>query len=283
MNKEGDSMSDNIVEVDNLSCKVGYKYLLHDVTWKVKQGEHWVVFGMNGSGKTTLLSIIAGFRHFTSGSVKVFGEAFPNENILDIRKRTGWVSASFFDKYYSRESALNIVLAGKNGTLGLSNDITLDDVDLAKNLLETLKLGDKINRTFDMLSKGERQNVLIARALFPNPEILILDEPCTGLDIYNRSYLFDTINQLSKKKKLTIIYVTHYVEEIIPLFDKILYLKNGNVFAQGEKNKLLTRPMLTELLGYPVELFTEHNGTYRLNVETHSTLSDVFDRGGEGA
>ena len=281
MNKEGDSMSDYIVEVDKLSCKVGYKYLLHDVTWKVKQGEHWVVFGMNGSGKTTLLSIIAGFRHFTSGSVKVFGEAFSNENILDIRKRTGWVSASFFDKYYSRESALNIVLSGKNGTLGLSNDITLDDVVLAKNLLETLNLGDKINRTFDMLSKGERQNVLIARALFPDPDMLILDEPCTGLDIYNRSYLFDTINQLSEKKKLTIIYVTHYVEEIIPLFDRILYLKNGNIFSQGEKKDLMTQPMLTELLGYPVELYSERNGTYRLNVEAHSDLAGVLKRGGE--
>lgn len=274
-------MSDYIVEVDKLSCKVGYKYLLHDVTWKVKQGEHWVVFGMNGSGKTTLLSIIAGFRHFTSGSVKVFGEAFSNENILDIRKRTGWVSASFFDKYYSRESALNIVLSGKNGTLGLSNDITLDDVVLAKDLLETLNLGDKINRTFDMLSKGERQNVLIARALLPDPDMLILDEPCTGLDIYNRSYLFDTINQLSEKKKLTIIYVTHYVEEIIPLFDRILYLKNGNIFSQGEKKDLMTQPMLTELLGYPVELYSERNGTYRLNVEAHSDLAGVLKRGGE--
>lgn len=281
MNREGDSMSDYIVEVDKLSCKVGYKYLLHNVTWKVKQGEHWVVFGMNGSGKTTLLSIIAGFRHFTSGSVKVFGEALSNENILDIRKRTGWVSASFFDKYYSRESALNIVLSGKNGTLGLSNNITLDDVVLAKDLLETLNLGDKINRTFDMLSKGERQNVLIARALFPNPDMLILDEPCTGLDIYNRSYLFDTINQLSEKKKLTIIYVTHYVEEIIPLFDRILYLKNGNIFSQGEKKDLMTQPMLTELLGYPVELHSERNGTYRLNVEAHSNLAGVLERGGE--
>ncbi|MEE0434244.1 MAG: ATP-binding cassette domain-containing protein [Peptococcaceae bacterium] len=266
-------MSDYIVETNKLSCKVGYKYLLHDVTWKVKKGEHWVVFGMNGSGKTTLLSIIAGLKHYTSGDVKVFDE---HDNILDIRKRTGWVSASFFDKYYSRESALNIVLSGKSGTLGLENDITLDDVVLAKELLETLNLGDKMNRTFDMLSKGERQNVLIARALFPNPDMLILDEPCTGLDIYNRSYLFDTINQLSEKKKLTIIYVTHYVEEIIPLFDHILYLKNGNVFAQGKIGEMLNESMLENLLDYPVDLFAEPDGTYRLAVESHSTLARMF-------
>lgn len=274
-------MYDYVVDVEKLSCKVGYKYLLHDVTWKVKPGEHWVVFGMNGSGKTTLLSIIAGFRHFTSGSVKVFGEPFSNDNILDTRKRIGWISASYFDKYYSRESALNIVLSGKTGTLGLSNDITLEDVVLAKNLLETLNLGDKINRTFDMLSKGERQNVLIARALFPNPDILILDEPCTGLDIYNRSYLFDTIDQLSIRKKLTIIYVTHYVEEIVPLFEHILFLKNGNVFAQGMKDELMTQSMMSELLGYPVMLQSDALGTHRLNVETHSTLAEIYEQRGE--
>ena len=269
-------MSEYIVETNKLSCKVGYKYLLHDVNWKVKQGEHWVVFGMNGSGKTTLLSIIAGLKHYTSGTVKVFGEKFSNDNILDIRKRTGWVSSSFFDKYYTRESALNIVLSGKSGTLGLEEDITLDDVVLAKDLLESLNLGDKINRTFDMLSKGERQNVLIARALFPNPEMLILDEPCTGLDIYNRSYLFDTINKLAEKKTLTIVYVTHYVEEIIPLFDHILYLKNGNVFAQGRVGDMLKEEMLENLLDYPIDLFAEPDGTYRLAVESHSTLANMF-------
>lgn len=273
-------MSDYIVDVEKLSCKVGYKHLLHEVTWKVKKGEHWVVFGMNGSGKTTLLSIIAGFRHYTSGSVKVFGENFTNDNILDIRKRIGWVSASFFDKYYSRESALNIVLSGKNGTLGLSDDLTLEDVALAKDLLETLNLGDKINRTFDMLSKGERQNVLIARALFSNPDMLILDEPCTGLDIYNRSYLFDTLDKLSQRKNLTIIYVTHYVEEIIPLFDHVLYLKNGNIFAQGVKKEMLSQSMMTELLGYPIELSSEQDGTYRLHVEAQSELADTYGKGG---
>lgn len=269
-------MNEYIVETSKLSCKVGYKYLLHDIDWKVKQGEHWVVFGMNGSGKTTLLSIIAGLKHFTSGIVKIFGEEFTNENILDIRKRTGWVSSSFFDKYYSRESALNIVLSGKSGSLGLEENITLEEVAFAKKLLEALNIGDKINRTFDMLSKGERQNVLIARALFQNPDILILDEPCTGLDIYNRSYLFDTINKLAQKKSLTIIYVTHYIEEIIPLFDHILYLKNGSVFAQGKTKEMLQKSLLENLLNYPVDLFEEPDGTYRLTVESHSTLVNMF-------
>ena len=104
----------------------------------------------------------------------------------------------------------------------------------------------------------------------------IRDRPCTGLDIYNRSYLFDTINKLAEKKTLTIVYVTHYVEEIIPLFDHILYLKNGNVFAQGRVGDMLKEEMLENLLDYPVDLFAEPDGTYRLAVESHSTLANMF-------
>ena len=265
-----------VIELDKVSCKAGYKYLLRDISWQVAPGEHWVVFGANGSGKTTLLSIIAGFKHYTAGCVKVFGENFSNDNILAIRKRIGWVSSSFFDKYYSKESALHIVLSGRNGTLGLDDDITLEDVWLAKTLLAELQLGDKINRTFDMLSKGERQNVLIARALIGGPEILILDEPCTGLDVYNRSYLFSTIEELSKEKHLSIIYVTHYAEEITPLFQKALLLKNGHIFAAGDISAVFNDQTIGELLGYPVEIRQE-DAFYRLKVETQSKLSQLLN------
>lgn len=88
-------MSESVIRLDKVGCKAGYHNLLKDITWDVKRGEHWVVFGMNGSGKTTLLSIIAGFRQATSGTMQVLGEHFSNENILEIRKRIGWVSSSF--------------------------------------------------------------------------------------------------------------------------------------------------------------------------------------------
>lgn len=269
-------MGECIIELNKLSCKAGYRYLLKDITWRVKPGEHWVVFGMNGSGKTTLLSIIAGFKHYTDGKVKVFGDEMCNDNILDIRKRIGWVSASFFDKYYTKESALHIVLSGKSGTLGLDETITLEDVRLAKELLIELRLEDKINRPFDMMSKGERQNVLIARALFSNPDILILDEPCTGLDVYNRSYLFSTIKELNTKNNLTIIYVTHYVEEVIPLFQQALLLKNGHVFAKGATKEVFTDTLMQEMLGYPVEMDMGQDESYKMNVQAESTITRLL-------
>lgn len=269
-------MNEHSIYISHLSCKTGNRYLLQDVDWAVKPGEHWVVFGMNGSGKTTLLSIIAGFKHFSEGTVEILGTPFSNENVLEKRKRIGLVSASFFDKHYSKESALNIVLSGKNGTLGLDNDITLEDVRRAKALLTKFHLGNRFDRTYDMFSKGEQQNILIARALMNHPDILILDEPCTGLDIYNRNYLFRTIEELSKKQHLTIIYVTHYTEEILPLFDKILFLKNGSVFAKGEVAELLNNKRVSDLLGFPVNVLRDAEGMYRLNVNVDFDLHELL-------
>lgn len=263
---------EHIIDIEKASCKSGFHYLVKDITWQVRPGEHWVVFGMNGSGKTTLLSIIAGYKHFTSGKVKLFGEEYTNKNILDIRQRIGWVSSSFFDQYYSKESALDIVLSGLGGNLGLNPDITLEAVVQAKDLLIEFGLEDKIDAGFDMLSKGQRQNVLIARALISDPDILILDEPCAGLDIYSRSYLFSTIEALRTPKALTIIYVTHYVEEITPLFDQAILLKNGRIFTKGKTAELFTPLMMEELLGYPVEIYQEEDKTYRLKIKTRTRI-----------
>ncbi len=262
-----------VIEVSHVSCKVGYRYLLHDINWRVGAGERWVVFGMNGSGKTTLLSIIAGFKQHTAGDVRLFEQAVSDDNILALRKRIGWVSSSFFDQHYTRESALDIVLSAKSGTLGLGTFPTLADRRLAKMLLEALHLGGRINYTFDMLSKGERQNVLIARALFTRPDILILDEPCTGLDIYNRAYLFQTLAALADFKKTTIIYVTHYAEEITADFDNCLLLKQGRVFGQGQTKTLFQEDSISELLGYPVTITPTAAGT--MSVQVPNVQADI--------
>ena len=166
---------ETVIKVENLCCKSGNRYLIHNINWEVKKGDHWILFGLNGSGKTTLLSIIAGFHAKTAGKVEVFGTGYTDENILKHRSRIGWVSSSFFDKYLSWESALNIVLSGKFGTLSVDFDVNDEDVVLAKKILTELRLGEKINQPFCLMSKGERQCVLIARALIAKPEILILD------------------------------------------------------------------------------------------------------------
>lgn len=246
---------DEVVRLADLTCLAGNNALLSNIDWTVKKGEHWVVFGLNGSGKTTLLSIIAGFRNYSAGSVEVFGSPYTEENILEKRKRVGWISSSFFDKYYQRESVLNIVLSGISGKLGKNSwDVTNEDIKRAKNLLIELGLKDKLHRTFDLLSKGERQNVLIARALISDPELLILDEPGTGLDVFAREYMLATVRALADNPNRTIIYVTHYTEEILNIFDKCLLLRNGKIYDTGPSINLFTDKKMSEFLDYPAKV-----------------------------
>ena len=269
-------MNDIIIEASHLSVKIGHRYILKDVNWSVRKGERWVVFGMNGCGKTTLLSIIAGFQFQTKGNLAVFGEFYNNENILAFRKKIGWVSASFYDKVYTKESVLDVVLSGKFGTLGLRGGIEDEDIRLVKQLLEELSLSDKLNRPFATLSKGERQNVLIARAMFSKPEVLILDEPCTGLDLYNREHLFATMRDLAQKSNITIIYVTHYVDEVLDIFDHALFLRQGMVINSGSVETMFTSENLTKLLDYPVVMDISDRSHFQANLQVKSNICSIL-------
>ncbi len=273
-------MGEKVIEIQNLSVKVGRRYLLHEINWQVERGENWAVFGMNGSGKTTLLSLVAGFRAPSAGKLKVLDEEYNNDNALSLRSRIGWVSASFYDKIYTKESALDIVLSGKFGTLGIRGEITDADIILAKRLLAELKMADKYTRTFDTLSKGERQNVLIARALFAKPEILILDEPCTGLDLYNREHLFAVLRELAGEE-MTIIYVTHYVEEILDIFQKALFLSQGMVAASGTVEEVFTTAKMSEIMEYPIMISRDKNGQMKATAQVESHIKQLMNGGGQ--
>ena len=149
---------------------------------------------------------------------------------------------------------------------------------MGKGATEELGIADKLYHAFDMLSKGERQNVMIARALFAGPDLLVLDEPCSGLDVYNRAHLFASIRQLAQKQGLTIIYVTHYTEEIIDIFDHALLLRKGRVFAQGLTQDLLQTQTLQNFLGHQAELIQQSDGTQKLIVEAPTQIHQLVPR-----
>ena len=256
-----------IIKVENLCAQAGNRYLLRDINWQVNKGEKWVVFGLNGSGKTTLLSIISGYVMPTSGTIEVFGQAYSQDNILEMRKKIGWVSSSYFDKYYTKESALMIVLSGLCGTLGINQTVKADDFIKAKKLLKEWNLDRKFDLPFSMLSKGERQNVLIARALIAEPEILVLDEPGTGLDVLAREQLLRKISILSDKTDMTIIYVTHYPEEILPIFNKCLVLRRGRLIEKGSIDTIMTTNRLSEILEADVVMNHMPDGRMDLRVK----------------
>ncbi len=265
-----------VVRLRDLTCLAGNHALLSNIDWSVQKGEHWVVFGLNGSGKTTLLSIIAGFRGFSGGSVEVFGSPYTEENILEKRKKVGWISSSFFDRYYQRESVLNIVLSGISGKLGNNRwKVRNADIRRANQLLAELGLEAKMHRTFDLLSKGERQNVLIARALISNPEMLILDEPGTGLDVFAREYMLATVRALAENPEMTVIYVTHYTEEILQLFDKCLLLRNGTIYAKGRSQDLFTDASMSDFLNYPVRVVQTEDHFY-VDLQVTSNIKQIL-------
>ena len=270
--------SETIVEVKNLSCLSGSQFLLNNISWTIKQGEQWIVFGRNGCGKTTLLSIVAGYKQFSSGKLTVFGQSYSAENILDIRKQIGWISSSFFDKYYHEEAVLDIVLSSLSGALGVPFEVTNAQIKKAKRLLTDLVIPDKIHATFDMLSKGERQHVLIARAFMTDPQILILDEPGTGLDVLARERLLATIKDLAAARDTTIIYVTHYPEEILPSFDKALLLRNGTVYKIGATQELFTSEVMSDFFSFPVNIqYANERYNFSIRSEAIAVAGDRKD------
>lgn len=264
-------MSEEIViRARDLSLQSGRCFLLKNVNWEVRRGEHWLVFGMNGSGKTTLLSTVAGFRSPTNGTLEVFGARYSNANVLNLRQKIGWVSSSFFEKCYHHETALHIVLSGVLGTLGVDHSITDAHICRAKALLREFRMGDKMDLPFDMMSKGEQQNVLLARAFLPMPEILVLDEPGTGLDVHAREHMLQTVRDMAEQSQITVIYVTHYPEEIQPFLKKTLMLKNGEVFAQGETDALIVSETLSALLNEPTTVTRSADG--RVSIRLYPTF-----------
>ena len=255
-----------IINVERLCCQSGNRYLLRDITWQVERGDRWVVFGLNGSGKTTLLSIIAGYKMPTDGKVEVFGEAYNDGNILNFRRKIGWGSSSYFDKYYTKESALSIVLSGLCGTLGIDSTVKPDDYIRAKELLKEWNMDRKFDFSFCTMSKGERQNVLIARALISSPEILVLDEPGTGLDVLAREQLLRKISLMAEEKQMTIIYVTHYPEEILPMFDKCVVLRRGKIADIGSLKEVMATKRLCKTLEADVTMQYMQDGRMDLRV-----------------
>lgn len=266
-----------IVQMQGLSYKSGQSYLLRDINWEVYPGQHWIIFGLNGSGKTTLLSMVAGYRKHTYGTLKVFGEPYCAENIFSIRKKIGWVSSSYFDKTLNHESALNIVLSGLSGTLGLDGKILDHQVVLAKDLLKYFHLGEKIDYPFDILSKGERQCVLMARALLPKPKLLILDEPSTGLDILAKENMLQMVHELAANMDITILYITHYVNDIQDIFKNTMLLKQGRIHGMGKTESLFTSEVMSSFLDYPVSCAPDKMG-YRIEAQVSSYICSILNK-----
>lgn len=227
------------INLENVCCLAGRKPLLQNISWQVKKGDKWLVYGANGSGKTTLLSLLAGYGRIAEGRLQILGMRYTAQTVFSLRKRIGWVSASFFDKYYSKESVADVMLSALSGGLGVRFTLELTDVKTARQILARFDLLHKWNQPYQTLSKGEQQKVLLARAFLQEPEILLLDEPANGLDWQTEQYMKKIITDIAGDSTVTIVYVSHHPYEFGSVFEHCLVLEAGKIKACGFTEKIL--------------------------------------------
>ncbi|WP_100487623.1 ABC transporter ATP-binding protein [Sporolactobacillus pectinivorans] len=239
-----------MIDARDISWRRESKEVLSHVTWQVRKGEQWSLVGLNGSGKTTLLKMINGYIWPTSGTLSVLGHPFGQIDLRRLRRRIGWVSSALASRLRPQEHPENIVLSGKFASIGLYDEPAEGDRSRAKEILERLDCSSFSNRPFGTLSEGEKQRVLIGRAWMASPELLILDEPCNGLDIFAREQLLSIIRQMASSPGApTMIFVTHHVDEILPCFNHTLLLKAGAIYQSGLTRKIMTPENMTAFYG----------------------------------
>lgn len=241
-----------IVRLEGVSLYRGGAAILEAVDWTVGAGEDWAVIGPNGSGKTTLLGILNGYLWPSAGHVEVLGQRLGRVDVAALRRRIGLVSALVGDQVLSLggEGVLEVVVSGRHASIGLYRPTTAGDRDEALALLRAFDAQGLAGRRFRTLSQGEKQRVLLARAWMAAPELLILDEPASGLDIAAREELVAAVDALRRRTpRPTFVHVTHHVEEVGAFVGRALLLRAGRVVAAGDKAQVLTDELLTRTFG----------------------------------
>jgi iron complex transport system ATP-binding protein len=244
-----------ILDVQGLTIVRDGTTILRDVAWRVNAGEHWVILGANGSGKTSLLAALTGYLMPTAGEISALGERYGESDWRELRTRIGLVSSSIRQLMADTEPALFTVAGGKYAMIDFWGEPTRADQRAARALLEQVEAGYLAGRVWGVLSQGERQRVLIARALMSRPRLLILDEPCAGLDPVAREHFLQFLERLARHPDSpAVVLVTHHVEEIMPAFTHALMLASGRVTAAGPRDRVLNSRVLSQMFGSAVRL-----------------------------
>lgn len=253
-----------VLALEGVVVRRGATQMLGPLDWHVSRGERWVVIGPNGSGKTTLLQVASTYLWPTHGRVAVLGSTIGAVDARELRRRIGYASPALAAGLPPDLSALDVVVTARHAALGpWWHAYTDADRARAADLLERLGCGPLAARAFGTLSSGERQRVQIARALMSAPDLLLLDEPASTLDLGAREALIDRLAALAEDGALgAVVLVTHHVEEIPPGFDHGLVLRGGRAVACGPLQDALSSGALTE--AYDLPLRVDHDaGRFR--------------------
>lgn len=246
------------LELRDVSYTAAGRYILQSINWTVEQGQHWAILGPNGAGKTTLLKLACGYIWPNAG-----GEIYRNgqalANLRELRKSIGWVTSTLVAEIPPFEPAIRTVVSGKFAQIGYVEGFgaraSPADYRLAEDYLAQMGCAGLRDQPFGHLSQGEQQKVMIARARMTRPYLMILDEPCAGMDPGARENFLRGLSRLERQSRVpAFIYVTHHIEEILPLFRRVLVLRNGRVLRCGAAHTVLKPDILEQVYETPLSL-----------------------------
>jgi iron complex transport system ATP-binding protein len=256
-----------MIELNHVHFKREERSILTDVNLQINKGENWVFLGKNGSGKTTILEMLNGYLFPSSGTVTVLDQLYGTVDIREVRKRIGYISQSLFEKLALVDPVWEVVATGEYAFLRFYQTIPEEVIEKARQQLDFVGLLHVQDQPLGTLSQGERKKIMLARSLMVQPDILILDEPCAGLDLFEREKFLENIDQLGKRD-IGMIYVTHHVEEIMPLFTHTALIADGKIVAAGPKKEVLTAENLQHIFQVPVSLEWENERPW-IQVRAH--------------
>lgn len=250
---------DEIIALKDITFEREKRRILDSISWTVHRGENWVLYGPNGAGKTTLLNILCGYLWPTDGEVRVLRQRFGAVDLSQLRRRIAFVSEPLVRMIRPELVGAEVLITGGRAHLNLFEPPTSAELrHVVETAVET-HTEDLLEKPFGAMSTGERQRLLIARALMRKPDIVILDEPCAGLDLAGREFVLHTIELVSRRRDApTLLLTTHHVEEITEVFTHALLLRAGRVLASGPIHATLTSQHLSELFDLPIRVAFRH-------------------------
>jgi iron complex transport system ATP-binding protein len=244
-----------ILSVHALTVTRGRTHILRGLDWTVRAGEHWAILGPNGSGKTSLLRALTGYMTPTSGAIRLLGQEYGEADWRELRLQVGIVTSALQASIPPAEAALETVVSGRYAQLDLWARPSRAETKQGLSLLRFVGATHLARREWLYLSQGERQRVLIARSLMARPRLLILDEPCAGLDPVAREEFLGFMGVLARRRSgPSLVLVTHHAEEIVPSFTHALLIRGGEAYASGPREKVVTTRGLSGVFGAPVSV-----------------------------
>lgn len=250
---------EKVLELEDVTLRRGDREIVKGVSLSVGAGEHWALLGANGAGKSTLMGLCGAVTHPSSGTVRVLGERLGRVELQALRRSIGHVNPRH--RILTPLTIRQVVLTGLTGTNELSArwEPSPEQLSRADALLEELGLTRKAGLSWPALSQGERGRALIARALISSPKLLLLDEPCTGLDVAAREQLLETIDFLTRTHpQIASVLITHHLEELPATTSHALLIAEGRTVASGSAAEVITSENVTAAFHHPIRVEHRH-------------------------